>query len=210
MTNPDRLLLFTRYPEAGHTKTRLIPELGAVGAARLQSLLIEKIIGEAKILADNDSIAIIVHYSGGSREEMSSWLGPMIYESQVEGDLGVRMRTAFAQAFADGAKKAVLIGSDIPDLTAALLSEAFAALDGAKVVIGPSQDGGYYLIGMQAEAARHLYPLLFDGMVWSTAEVFAETTRRLVNAAITPAVLATLRDIDTPEDIPFARANGLL
>lgn len=210
MTSPDHLLLFTRYPEAGHTKTRLIPELGAVGAARLQSLLIEKITGQSKILADKDSIAVIVHYSGGSREEMSSWLGPMIYEPQIEGDLGLRMRTAFAQAFAGGAKKAVLIGSDIPDLTAALLSKAFAVLDGAKVVIGPSHDGGYYLIGMQAEAARHLYPLLFDGMVWSTAEVFIETTRRLAKAAIAPAVLATLRDIDTPEDLHYARANGLL
>ena len=210
MPSRDCLLLFTRYPEPGHTKTRLIPELGAVGAARLQRLLTERIAGQAKILADTDGIATTVYYSGGCREQMSSWLGPMIYEPQVDGDLGLRMQTAFAQAFTGGAKKAVLIGSDIPNLTAALLGEAFTALDSARAVIGPSRDGGYYLIGMQAGAAHLLYPLLFDKIIWSTTDVFAETIRRLASIAITPAILATLRDIDTPDDLPFARANGLL
>ncbi|MDK9706050.1 MAG: TIGR04282 family arsenosugar biosynthesis glycosyltransferase [Desulforhopalus sp.] len=210
MTNCDVLLLFTRYPDPGHTKTRLIPELGAAGAARLQKLLTERVVGQARTLNEKGGIASIVHYSGGSRDKMAAWLGPMSYETQAEGDLGLRMQTAFASAFAGGAKRAVLIGSDIPDLTAALLAEAFTALRSAEVVIGPSRDGGYYLIGMQAEAAHRLYPLLFNEMIWSTAEVFTKTIRRLASAAISPTVLATLRDIDTPEDLDFARAKGLL
>jgi len=210
MTCRDQLLLFTRYPEAGLCKTRLIPELGADGAARLQRLLTEKIISQADILVENADIELVVHYSGGSREKMTSWLGPLAYAAQVDGDLGRRMQAAFVHAFAGGAGKAVLVGCDIPDLSAALLAEAFTALQTAKVVIGPSRDGGYYLVGIHADAADRLYPLLFEGIVWSTPEVFATTRRRLADAAFCPTVLPVLHDNDTPEDLALARAQGLL
>jgi rSAM/selenodomain-associated transferase 1 len=210
MSKPGCLLLFTRYPEAGRTKTRLIPVLGAEGAARLQRVLTEKIAVQVNILAKKSGIPTIVCYCGGNKAKMTAWLGPLNYMRQTDGDLGRRMQAAFAHAFTGGAKKAVLIGSDIPEISAVLLAEAFAALDSAKVVLGPSRDGGYYLVGMQAGAAGELYPLLFKNMAWSTPEVFAQTGRRLENAAIPAAILPTLGDIDTPDDLPFARAQGLL
>ena len=210
MTEPGCLLLFTRYPEAGRTKTRLIPLLGAEGAALLQRLLAEKIAIQANILAKHSGIPTIVYYCGGNKKKMTAWLGPLSYVSQADGDLGRRMRESFAHTFAGGAKKAVLIGSDIPEISAVLLVEAFATLDTAKVVLGPSRDGGYYLIGMQTDTAGELYSLLFENMAWSTPEVFSLTCRRLEHAAIPAAILPTLGDIDIPDDLPFARAQGLL
>jgi uncharacterized protein len=210
MTCRDRLLLFTRYPEAGRSKTRLIPTLGAEGAAGVQRLLTEKIALQAKSLTERYRIKTVVYYCGGSKKKMASWLGTLTYVPQVQGDLGMRMRAAFSHVFAAGAGNAVLIGSDIPGIDTHLLADAFAALQNSAVVIGPSHDGGYYLIGLGADVADRLYPLLFEQIAWSTPEVFALTCERLMTAAIVPAVLATLRDIDTPEDLHFARSQGLM
>lgn len=204
----DRLLLFTRYPEAGRTKTRLIPALGAEGAARLQRTLTEKILSQAKALEEQHGIATIIHYDGGNREKMVAWLGPRTYMPQVEGDLGHRMQAAFAHTFAAGMNKVVLIGSDIPDINVTLLAQAFAALATAKIVIGPSRDGGYYLIGMRAEAAEVLYSVLFTGMIWSTPDVFAITRARLQQTTYVPALLPMLHDIDTPEDLDLQMHNS--
>ncbi len=197
----DLLLLFTRYPEAGCTKTRLIPKLGAEGAAHLQGLLTEKIMAEARLLTKTSGIPTFIHYAGGNEDLMRTWLGPATYIRQIEGDLGLRMQKAFAHAFAAGAKKAVLVGSDIPGITSELLARAFGALETATTVIGPCRDGGYYLIGMQAGAADNIYPLVFSQMIWSTPEVFSMTHERLTHAGHTPTILPILRDIDTPEDL---------
>ncbi|MBU1566519.1 MAG: TIGR04282 family arsenosugar biosynthesis glycosyltransferase [Proteobacteria bacterium] len=210
MTCRNHLLLFTRYPEIGQTKTRLIPTLGAGGAAQLQKLMTERIVMQACILAEQYDITTIIHHSGGSKEKMTSWLGPLTFVDQADGDLGLRMQMAFTHAFSGGTKAAVLIGSDIPGISADLLASAFAALQNTKVTIGPSRDGGYYLIGMRADAAEELYPLLFEQIVWSTSMVFAHTCQRLEKAAIETAIMPTLHDIDTPEDLAFARNQGLL
>ncbi|MGB3211825.1 MAG: TIGR04282 family arsenosugar biosynthesis glycosyltransferase [Desulforhopalus sp.] len=205
-----RLLLFTRYPEAGNTKTRLIPELGATGAALLQKRLTESIVLQARLLEQNAGIKTTVHYTGGTREKMTSWLKSMTCVEQVAGDLGRRMRTAFEQTFANGAEKAVLIGSDIPDINTDILQKAFASLLSKEVVLGPSQDGGYYLIGLIADRAPQVLPLLFEKMRWSTGTLFATTANRLEQAECSVATLPVLRDIDLPTDISFARDRGML
>jgi rSAM/selenodomain-associated transferase 1 len=207
-----RLLLFTRYPEAGKTKTRLIPELGEVGAALLQKRLTERVAYQADLLLQRSGIKTVVHYAGGSREKMAYWLGlgPTVCVKQAEGDLGQRMRAAFEQTFAGGAKAVVLIGSDIPDITTDLLQQAFTSLLSKEVVIGPSQDGGYYLIGLTGDKASQLLPLLFEEMQWSTGGLFATTTNRLEKSGYDVEVLPTLRDIDLPADLPFAAERGLL
>ncbi len=129
---------------------------------------------------------------------------------QAEGDLGQRMRSAFEHSIEAGAEKVVLIGTDIPDITADLLQQAFFSLLTRDVVIGPSRDGGYYLIGMVANQALQLYPLLFEETHWSTGELFAATLSRLEKAGYEVAVLPTLRDIDLPADLILARKRGLL
>lgn len=211
MYTNSRLLLFTRYPEAGKTKTRLIPQLGADGAALLQKRLTERVAGQAQLLAERCGTETVVHYSGGSNEQMTSWLGPVRCIAQTTGDLGQRMRAAFARSFIEGTETAVLIGSDIPDISADLLHQAFDCLLGAKeVVIGPSADGGYYLVGLVARQAAQLLPLLFDQMVWSSADLFSVTMNRLRRAGFDVANLPVLRDIDLPADLSLAKDRGLL
>ncbi len=205
-----RLLLFTRYPEVGKTKTRLIPVLGAEGAALLQKRLTERIVGQAGLLKQQTGIQTAVHYTGGSRRNMASWLGPLNYFQQADGDLGQRMRFAFEHTFAGGVDTAVLIGSDIPDITADLLRHAFTSLLTSEVVIGPSQDGGYYLIGLTARNSTTLFPLLFEKIHWSTPELFTGTMKRLEKAGHNAEILSILRDIDLPSDLSFARKRGLL
>lgn len=197
----SQLLLFTRYPEAGTTKTRLIPALGPDGAARLHKRLTERTVGQAGLLAARNNIPTVVHYSGGSLAQMTAWLGPLTCVAQATGDLGQRMQAAFQHAFGSGAARAVLIGSDIPELDADLLATAFTALPESRVVLGPSRDGGYYLLGLTAGVAEHLYLPLFADIPWSTGEVFAITRKRLETAAVVAAILPTLRDIDRPEDL---------
>lgn len=211
MYTNSRLLLFTRYPEAGKTKTRLIPKLGAGGAALLQKRLTERVFMQAQLLAKRCGIETIVHYSGGNSEKMTSWLGPMDYVAQTTGDLGQRMHAAFTHSFTEGAQTAVLIGSDIPDISAGLLHQAFLCLLGRKeVVIGPSADGGYYLLGQRARQAAQLLPLLFDQMSWSSADLYSVTMDRLRQAGFDVATLPVLQDVDLPADLSLAKARGLL
>ncbi len=211
MYTNSRLLLFTRYPEAGKTKTRLIPQLGADGAALLQKRLTERVVVQTQLLAKRCGTQTIVHYSGGTREEMISWLGPVRCVAQTTGDLGQRMRAAFAHSFIEGVETAVLVGSDIPDISADLLHQAFHYLLGGKeVVIGPSQDGGYYLVGLVARCAAQLLPLLFDQMPWSSTNLFTVTKARLRQAGYDAATLPVLRDIDLPADLSLAQHHGLL
>ncbi len=205
-----QLLIFTRYPEAGTTKTRLIPKLGAEGAALLQKRLTERVVQQGHLLARRTAIATTVYYSGGSRRKMTGWLGSLCCIAQTDGDLGRKMHAAFTDTFARGAKTAVLVGSDIPDITADGLERAFTVLLTSQVVIGPSQDGGYYLIGLRANEAAHLLPLLFAGMQWSTGELFTATTHRLQEKGYSWTALPMLRDIDEPADLFSARQRGLL
>jgi uncharacterized protein len=205
-----RLLLFTRYPEAGKTKTRLIPELGAEGAALLQKRMTERVVAQANLLGRRAGIKTVVHYDGGSREKMTSWLESVDCVEQVDGELGLKMRSAFEHTFCGETDTAVLIGSDIPDITADLLKQAFASLLTKDVVIGPSQDGGYYLIGLVANHASELFPLLFEEMPWSTRELFSTTVNRIEKAGYDVAILPILKDIDLPADLSFAKEKGLL
>ncbi len=210
MWTNSRLLLFTRYPEAGLTKTRLIEKLGADAAAKLQRRLTERVMVQANLLQQRLGIATTIHYTGGNAKKMTDWLGPMQCIVQADGDLGERMHAAFSHAFAGGAQKVVLIGSDIPDINVEHLQQAFITLVSNTVVIGPSEDGGYYLIGLVAEHAAHLLPLLFHEMSWSTADLFATTLARLEKAGYSACLLPTLRDIDQPADLFLARERGLL
>lgn len=210
MTALPRLLLFTRSAQAGQCKTRLIPALGPQGAARLQQRLTERMVDEA-ITLQNDQIADLrVHYYGASVETMMAWLGPLSFFAQPEGDLGQRMAAAFTSAFAEGAKAAILFGTDIPGLGSAILRQALTALENVPAVIGPTLDGGYYLIGLTAPSAAQALPLLFADIPWSTTQVLATTLVRLRQGRLDYTLLPELQDIDTPDDLCLARAHGLL
>jgi len=210
MTATEQLLIFTRYPEAGTSKTRLIPAIGAEGAASLQQRLAERLFRLAPALLAREGIATMVLISGGEDEAIDLWLQGLPWQRQVEGDLGRRMATAFARAFQAGMARVVLVGADIPDIDLAILSKAFAALRRGGAVIGPSHDGGYYLLGLPATLAPALLPTLFSGIAWSTAQVYDQTLARLAAAGCPVVGLPRLADIDLPADLPLARARGLL
>ncbi|MBW2408981.1 MAG: TIGR04283 family arsenosugar biosynthesis glycosyltransferase [Deltaproteobacteria bacterium] len=198
----QRLIIFTRYPEAGTTKTRMIPELGAEGAAELQRRMTEHIMSRAVGLCDLHPIPVEVRYEGGSEKLMTEWLGPgFSYCHQGSGDIGLRMGRAFTETFGQGCESVVIIGSDIPDISTKILQNAFEALGENDLVLGPAADGGYYLIGVQRETFRHWNPQLFSDIRWGTASVLPQTLHVARKLGLNYKLLATLRDVDRPEDL---------
>ncbi|HBF43446.1 MAG TPA: hypothetical protein DDW42_07435 [Desulfobacteraceae bacterium] len=192
----DRLMIFGRYPVPGRVKTRLIPTIGPAGAADLQRRLTEKTLGVAKVFALHRGIDVEVCFEGGSERKMRRWLGSGVSLScQVPGDLGMRMYVAFLAAFQSGCRRVILIGTDIPELKINHLGQAFDALTENDLVIGPSTDGGYWLIGLNRPAN------LFQGIKWGTGAAFGQTLDLANEHGLMVEKLDSLTDIDTAEDL---------
>lgn len=205
------LIIFSRFPEPGETKTRLIPTLGQVKAATLQQRMTEKITGEALELIMESGISVTIFYTGSSRKKMSVWLGNSFdYQHQSTGDIGDRMGDAFAKASCNANKFIILIGSDIPEITAEIIRKGFKCLKDVNAVIGPCRDGGYYLVGMRAEDAPQLSNVLFKQIPWSTDAVLQTSLRRLTDFGHSYSLLQTLSDIDRPDDLHIAERLDLL
>jgi rSAM/selenodomain-associated transferase 1 len=193
----NKLIVFTRYPEPGKTKTRLIPVLGTEGAANLHRLMAQRTIARALSLQNSGQLSVEILYTGGSQQQMQDWLGTEpIYQQQIEGDLGERMAAAFHNSFTSGIDKVAIIGTDCPALIPEILVEAFEQLSQHDLVLGPAKDGGYYLIGL-----RRSHPELFQGIEWGTDEVFVKTRAIARKLDLNIAELATLTDVDRPEDL---------
>ncbi|NEO53416.1 MAG: glycosyltransferase [Okeania sp. SIO3B5] len=193
----QQLIIFTRYPEPGKTKTRLIPALGAEGAANLQRQMTETTVKKANKLFDFISLSVEVRFVGGDLQLMKNWLGSDLkYQEQGIGDLGERMARAFQSAFNRGMKSAIIIGIDCPSLTPEIILQAFTKLTQSDVIIGPATDGGYYLIGL-----RKITPELFQGINWGTSEVLSKTVAIAQSLKLAINYLPKLSDIDRPEDL---------
>jgi len=193
----EHLILFTRYPIAGKAKTRLIPALGAEGAAALQRQLTELTLCRAMALAVARGVSIEVRYEGGTESLMRDWLGPKPrYTPQGEGDLGQRLARAAQSAFDDDAESVVIIGADCPRLDERILHQAFDTLRKIEVVFGPAKDGGYYLVGL-----RRPMPALFQGIAWSTSSVLADSIATAHSNGCESILLNTLPDVDEPPDL---------
>ncbi|MCB2191654.1 MAG: TIGR04282 family arsenosugar biosynthesis glycosyltransferase [Deltaproteobacteria bacterium] len=198
--NPPRLILFSRLPLAGRAKTRLEPALGPGGAAALQERVARRLAGRMLALAQTMPLQLELCYTGGSQDQAQAWLGPeFICRDQKSGDLGERMARALERAMAQGAPRAVLVGSDLPGLDEAILRQAFTALQGSPLVLGPSIDGGYYLVGQSRPT-----PGLLDHPHWRS---LAALTARAKALGLEPGLLPGLRDLDTPEDLAYWREN---
>jgi rSAM/selenodomain-associated transferase 1 len=197
--NPYResLIIFSRYPEPGKTKTRLIPSLGPDGAAGLHRRMTEHTLTQARQLQSYRPVSIEVHYEGGNKHLVQQWLGPDTpSRPQGRGDLGERMARAFREAFQAGIDRAVLVGTDIPGITARILLQAFESLSSADMVLGPARDGGYYLIGL-----RQPFPRLFVDIPWGTERVLEMTRKVTDDLGLSAVLLETLEDLDRPEDL---------
>jgi rSAM/selenodomain-associated transferase 1 len=192
------VLVFVRALQRGRVKTRLAATVGDDAALGVYRRLAEHTMAEARALAA-EGVAVRVHYApADAGHGVRAWLGDgPAYLPQADGDLGVRMRDAFARAFADGAERVVIVGSDLPEVSTSLLRRAFHLLDAHPAVIGPAADGGYYLLGL-----RGMIGGIFDGIAWSTPRVLAMTLDRFRAVDVEPAMLEVLRDVDTGDDLP--------
>lgn len=185
------LLILTKNPRLGQVKTRLARTVGDDEALRIYRVLLEK-TRQAALGVEATRWLFYSDYL----ETNDDWPGSHFQKRvQCTGDLGARMEDAFGQAFAAGASKALIIGSDCPGVTGTLLQEAFDRLDDADFVLGPALDGGYYLLGM-----KQATPALFQGIAWSTAGVCAETLGKIRAVGGSCFLLPELLDVDTEED----------
>jgi uncharacterized protein len=191
--------VFLKAPRAGGVKTRLAAEIGDRQALRLYRVMASRALAAVR---DAELEATIWFAPLDAGTEMRHWLGEQWdLRPQASGDLGARLAAA-EHAVARG-RGWLAIGGDCPRLDAELLGVAAAVVARDEVALGPSEDGGYYLIGGRTP----LPPALFVGIPWSTSSVLAETRARLARAGIAWRELPTLRDVDTAAD---ARAEGLL
>ncbi len=192
----DRLIIFGRYPVPGHTKTRLIPALGPLGAAHLQQLFTERTLRTAASFAKACNITIECCFEGGNARKMHRWLGPVpIVSFQERGGLGERMRIAMFNAFRGGGQRVVLLGTDVPGVKERILKEAFDVLIEKSVVLGPSTDGGYWLIGLKRPID------IFENIQWGSPQVLEKTLAQIRKRGLTVGLLDYLTDVDTPEDL---------
>lgn len=205
-SNKDIIIIFCRYPEPGTTKTRLIPALGAQGAADYHRLLSELIVSCARDYVKlHRRTAIEICYTGGNEALMKDWLGAdLLYVEQPLGDLGSRMQSSFDRAFLKGAGHVVIFGTDVPALSVNLLEEAFKKLESHDMVLGPSEDGGYYLIGLNRPFAG-----LFQGIAWGTHTVAQDTLRLARQHHLAYDLIKRLKDVDRPEDLIIHEGHPL-
>jgi uncharacterized protein len=196
MADQPLILLFIKAPAKGQVKTRLAVALGEDAAVQLYQRFVQDILDT---LEQTGTPVMICYYPPDSRNAVVTWLGPgKQYLPQEGRDVGERMENAFRQAFTRGFSRAVLIGSDIPDLPAPLINEALAALHMHDAVIGPARDGGYYLIGFKNDT---FFPGVFSGISWSTGTVFRSTMQAFGKAGKRVHELSPWRDVDTIEDL---------
>ena len=195
--NPDRLIVFGRYPVPGEVKTRLIPALGPGGAAELHRRLSEKTLVMGYDYGRQAGAQVHFCYAGGDPARINRWLPlpGLSHSPQVAGDMGGRMAAAFEEAFRSGCERAVLVGTDLPNLSEAHLAAAFTALESHDVVLGPSSDGGYWVLGLKKK------PDLFRGRTWGHSGVLEQTLRKVRRLGLRYARLAVLSDLDTPADL---------
>jgi uncharacterized protein len=196
--------LFARLPVAGEAKTRLVPPLTARQAAALSIAFFEDVAAMLESLPDLER-TLFVSGSAEGQEALAAFERPGWSKvAQVEGDLGSRMSAAFAALLAHGAP-ALLVGSDHPDLPAGCVSEALDSLTRSDVALGPTADGGYYLLGVRAPVGR-----LLEGIAWSTSRAAGETEARFAAIGRTVARLSPWHDVDTWEDARalFRRLGG--
>ncbi|MAP55297.1 TIGR04282 family arsenosugar biosynthesis glycosyltransferase [Altibacter sp.] len=189
-TSKKALLIFTRNPELGKCKTRLAATIGDEAALRIYTFLLKHTVTITKALA----VDKFVFYSDEIGKD-DLWDNRVYHKRMQHGkDLGSRMENAFQQIFESGYEQAIIIGSDLYDLDLEGITAAFKVLDTKEVVLGPAEDGGYYLLGI-----KKIIPQLFRNKAWGTDTVLQDTLTDLANNDI--FLLPEKNDVDRWEDI---------
>ncbi len=193
------LIVFAKSIRLGNVKTRLAKTIGDKNALEVYKYLVKKTETNTSLVRNCD-----IHIYFSDEIDQNNWkeLPKFI---QQGNDLGERMEEAFQKSFQKGYKKVVGIGTDIPDLTAEFIIQAFEELDISDTVFGPAKDGGYYLLGM-----KKLLPIIFENKEWSTPSLLKQTFHDLKDQNISTSILRELNDIDTIEDLEQSSVSFLL
>lgn len=186
-----KLIIFVKNAVAGKVKTRLAASIGDEKALEVYRLLLRFTYDLAK------EVQAVKEVSYADESDQPDELIPEEFERTIQkgNDLGERMSHAFKSAIGDGHEYIVLIGSDCAELTPEIVEQAFLSLKVNNVVVGPAEDGGYYLIGMNG-----YYPELFKDIKWSTGEVLSKTVEKIRTMGLSFALLPKLNDVDDLED----------
>lgn len=187
------LVLFARSPQLGQVKTRLAATVGNARALEIYRDLVEHVVGHVRELSGVAAVIACTPDEGVS--DMEQWFPGLSAEGQGEGDLGLRMQRAMDRAFARGAHRVVILGTDCPEADARVMQQAFSLLGQRDVVFGPATDGGYYLVG-----ARRETPPVFSGIPWSASNTLAVSVAAAQARGLDVALLDPLSDIDTEYD----------
>src|SRR5687768_2289113 len=186
------LLIFARHPETGKVKTRLAATMGNEAALRIYTKLLQHTVS----ITNDLPVDKFVFYAEQLMQEDLWDTTHYFKEIQKGNDLGERMKQAFDNIFQKGYQMAVVIGTDCPGLSAAAIMHAFTSLNNHDVVIGPAEDGGYYLLGMKRPNAQ-----LFGRIPWSTSTVLAETVKKCAALKLDYTLLPVLGDVDEEKDL---------
>lgn len=190
--NKEALIIFVKKPEIGKVKTRLAESIGDEQALAVYHKLLERTLAVTQPLAMDK----FVYYTPEIVHD-DLWNDDLYFKAlQAEGDLGQKMQTAFEERFEAGYQQVCIIGSDCYQLSSRILEQAFEELRQHDVVIGPSSDGGYYLLGM-----NKLIPALFSNKPWSSEEVLEQTVADIKQQQLSCFLLPELTDIDREEDL---------
>lgn len=196
----SHIIVFTRLPCEGKNKTRLIPALGAHGATMFHDRLARHTLSRVSgFCLSHPEARLVVSMDGGSVRDGKEWLGEYDIREQGEGDLGERMERAVHDAFAGGARKVLVIGTDCPELDHSTLQRALDMLDHHPLVFGPAHDGGYYLVGLSEPVS-----IIFQDVVWGGPDVLAQSLAAAGKSKLAAGLLEYLSDVDVPEDLPAA------
>jgi len=196
-TSKKALIIFTKNPKLGKCKTRLAKTIGNKAALEIYKHLLQ----HTSTVTEHIQADKFVFYSE-SIHKNDIWNDTIFRKKIQQGnDLGDKMKQAFNELFQSGYEKVVIIGSDLFDLEVVLINNAFDALNTTQCVLGPAQDGGYYLLGL-----TKMLPFIFENKSWSTPRLWAETLSDLKENSVAFTTLETLNDIDTFDDLMASKS----
>lgn len=195
MGDRNLLGLLVKFPEPGKVKTRIAKDTDLQYAAAAYRRIADRVL-QNTVPAEGEFERIIFYTPEKRRREFRAWIPGERIIPQQGRDIGERMANALRALFYHGATKAIITGVDIPDLRGQVIKDAFITLDAADIVLGPAEDGGYYLIGMKS-----LHEEFFSNISWSTGNVFRQTVAVAEVMKLRYDTVATLSDVDTLEDL---------
>jgi rSAM/selenodomain-associated transferase 1 len=197
MNSENLLVIFLKAPRAGFVKTRIAKILGAENASIIYRALADDLL--ANLTPEKGFKILVMFWPPDGRKEIEQWLeNKFKLQVQAKGNLGEKISGAFSEAFNKNYQNVILIGSDLPYLKNEDLQVAFNDLETTDLLLGPSSDGGYYLIGLKKPC-----PPLFEDINWSTPQVLPQTLSRAKKAGFSFKLLPEKRDIDNYEDLVF-------